>query len=134
MNAIERVIWRCIALGACAAVAACTEYWAKPGGTPAEFEAAKANCQTRAYADFPPALRQVMVSPGYTTPLQTVCNGGPNASNCIMTGGQYSPPSFMMVDQNEAGRNSAARSCLFAAGWQPAKNKEDAEAISRSAP
>jgi hypothetical protein len=40
----------------------------------------------------------------------------------------------MLIDQNEGGRSSAARSCLFAAGWRPAKNKEEAEAISRSAP
>nr|WP_294510637.1 hypothetical protein [uncultured Rhodopila sp.] len=123
-----------IMFGACVAVAACTEYWAKPGGTPAEFEAAKAACQSQAYAQFRPVMQQVMVSPGYVTPLQTICNGGQYGTNCYTTGGQYLPPSFMMVDQNEAGRNSAARSCLFAAGWQPARNKADAEAISRSAP
>jgi hypothetical protein len=125
---------RWFVLGAAAALAACTQYWAKPGGTPAEFEATQAACQNQAYAQFPPAMQQVMVNPGYVTPLQTICNGAGYASNCYTTGGQYIPPSFMLVDQNAGGRSSAVRSCLFAAGWQPAKNKAEAEAISRSAP
>jgi hypothetical protein len=52
--------------------------------------------------------------------------------NCFTTGGQYMPPVYMPVDQNQAGRNSGVRSCLFAAGWQPVKNKAEAEAVTNS--
>ena len=114
------------------ALAGCTQYWAKPGGTPAEFEATKAACQAQAYSQFPPMPQQVMITTGYTTPLQTSCAGSGYAVNCFTTGGQYVPPAYITVDQNNAARNSGLRSCLFAAGWQPVKNKEEAVEVTQS--
>jgi len=78
-------------------------------------------------------MHQVMTSPGYTTPLQTSCTPVGYSVNCFTTGGNFVPPSYMLVDQNQDARNSAFRSCLYAAGWLPAKNREEAEAITNSA-
>jgi len=54
------------------------------------------------------------------------------AVNCYTTGGQYSPPAYMMVDQNQGARNSAVKSCLYAAGWVPVKDKAEAQAVTNS--
>jgi hypothetical protein len=113
-------------------LAGCTQYWAKPGGTPAEFDATKAACEGRAYSQFPPVLQQVMLTQGYTTPMQTNCTPIGYTVSCYTTGGQYIPPAYMTIDQNLTGRNSAFRSCLYSAGWQPVKNKEEADAVTNS--
>lgn len=127
-------ICRWTIIAACVSLAGCTQYWAKPGGTYAEFDATKAACDSRAYYQFPPVLQQVMLAPGYITPLQTNCTPIGNSVSCYTTGGQYIPPSYMMVDQNRDGRSSAVRSCLYSAGWQPVKNKEEADAVMNSGP
>jgi hypothetical protein len=110
-----------------------SQLWAKPGGTPAEFEGAKAGCNTQSYAMFPPMMQQVMVMAGYVTPVQTSCSGGGYAVNCFTTGGNYVPPLYVPVDQNQGARNSAVRSCLMTAGWQPVKDKEEAALVTNSA-
>jgi len=78
-------------------------------------------------------MMPVMISPGYTTPIQTTCNGYGYSVSCTQSGGQTYPPSYINVDQNQSTRQSAVRSCLLQAGWQPVKNKE-AEAVSNSRP
>ncbi len=113
-------------------LASCTQYWAKPGGTQAEFDATKAACNGRAYSRFPPMLQQVQLTAGYTTPLQTNCMPTGNSVSCTTTGGQYVPPAYMSVDQNLVGRDSAFRSCLYQAGWKTAKDKAEAEAITNA--
>jgi hypothetical protein len=120
------------ALLASLVLSGCTQYWAKPGGTPAEFEATKASCEQQSYGQFPPMPMPVMISPGYTTPIQTTCNGFGYSVSCTQTGGQSYPPSCITVDQNQGARQGAVRSCLFEAGWQPVKNKEEAAAIASS--
>ena len=110
-------------------ISACTQYWAKPGGTSAEFDATKTACNGRSYAQFPPAFRQVMIMGAYTTPMQTTCTGFGYTTNCYTTGGQYVPATYMTVDDNESARSSSAVSCLYSAGWRPAKDKEDAQRI-----
>jgi hypothetical protein len=117
---------------ACACLAGCTQYWAKPGGTKAEFEGTKAACEGRAYSQFPPMMQQVQLTSGYTTPLQSICTPIGYSVSCYTTGGQYVPPAFMNIDQNETGRTAALRSCLYQAGWQPAKDREEAEMITNS--
>jgi len=120
-------------LGAVLGLTACTQYWAKPGGTSAEFEATKAACTTQAYGQLPPIMQQVQISGGYTTPMQTSCSGFGNSVNCFTTGGQYIPPASVPIDVNQGARNSAVRSCLMMAGWQPVKDRAEAEAIAGSA-
>ena len=116
-------------------VCGCTEYWAKPGGTPAEFEAAEAACIARSYQQFPPMPQMVMVSSGQTTSItNTKCSGSGSSTSCTSIGGHFTVPSFVTVDYNENARDSAVRACLFAAGWVPAKNEEEAEAIFNSPP
>jgi hypothetical protein len=125
---------RWIALSTTLGLMACTQYWAKPGGSPEEFDATQSACQAQSYSQFPPIMQQVQITAGYTTPVQTNCNGYGYgyAVNCVSTGGQYIPPAYVTVDQNGAGRNSAFRSCLFTAGWRQVKNKEEAEAVTNS--
>src|SRR6202034_466052 len=75
---------------------------------------------------------QTMLTSGYTTPMQTTCTGGGYTVNCFTTGGQYVPPAYMTTDLNQSGRSSAVRACLFAAGWQPVKDKDEARAVTNS--
>lgn len=128
-----RPLWpNLVTVFAVMAMTSCTQYWAKPGGTAAEFEATKAACQAQSYVEFPPMPDQVMLLGGYTTPLQTTCTGSGYAVNCFTTGGQYIPPTYITVDRNEAARVSGFKSCLYAAGWQQVKNKEEAAEVTRS--
>ncbi len=125
---------RWTSLAAVMALAACTEYWGKPGGTSAEFEATKAACTSQAYEQFAPNMRQVEISRGYTTPMQTNCTGFGNSVNCSTTGGQYMPSVYVPIDMNEGQRNGASRSCLIIAGWQPVKDRDEARALNNTAP
>jgi hypothetical protein len=121
-----------VLLGAMIVSGCSPQLWAKPGGTEVEFEGAKASCNTRSFAEFPPMPQQIMIMAGYTTPIQTSCSGGVYAVNCFTTGGNYVPPSYVTVDQNQGARNSSVRSCLMTAGWQPVKNREEANAVTNS--
>jgi hypothetical protein len=116
-------------------VSACApQIWAKPGGTPAEFEYVKAGCSAQSYNMFPPVYQEVRVQPGYYTPMQTSCYGSGVANNCFTSGGYYVPPTFVPVDQNQGARSSAARSCLMMAGWQPVKDEAEAALVTNSVP
>ena len=113
-------------------VTACTQYWAKPGGTEAEFEVTKGSCGAQSFQQFPPMPQLVAVGGGYITPLQTQCVQRGNRQDCYTVGGQYVPPMYGTVDMNESARVAAFRSCLLAAGWVPAKDKAEAQAITNS--
>lgn len=118
-----------VALSGCA-----PQIWAKPGGTSVEFEATKAACISQSYSQFPPMPEQIMIMAGYVTPVQTTCSGGGYTVNCFSTGGNYIPPAYVTVDQNQNARNSGFRSCLMTAGWQPVKNQDEAAAVTNSRP
>jgi hypothetical protein len=113
----------------------CTEYWAKPGGTEAEFEATESACVARSYQQFPPMPQMVMVSSGNAASItNTKCSSTGSSTNCTSIGGHFSMPSVTVVDINEDARYSAVRACLFAAGWVPAKNEAEAKAIFNASP
>lgn len=116
-----------VALSGCA-----PQIWAKPGGTPVEFEGTKAACNAQSYSEFPPMPQQIMIMAGYVTPVQTSCTGSGYSVNCFSTGGNYVPPAYVTVDQNQNARNSGFRSCLMTAGWQPVKNQDEAAAVTNS--
>jgi hypothetical protein len=109
-------------------LAGCAERWAKPGGTPQEFEATRTYCSAGAYQMFPPMPRLVPGSPGYFTPARQVCRNG----RCWMQGGVWMPPTVNTVDDNAPGRNQQVRACLFSAGWQPVENEAQAAAITNA--
>lgn len=111
--------------------AGCTRYWAKPGGTGAELEAAKANCETTSLARFPPELQLVRSSPGDIAPLTTNCVPGPNGPHCVTAGGVLVSPSYATIDLNRPARRNAWEACMMAGGWRQAKDKAEAEAITR---
>lgn len=78
-------------------------------------------------------MQQIMMTQGYVTPMQTSCTGTGYAMNCFTTGGNYIQPVYMPIDQNQGARNSAARSCLMSAGWQPVKDKEEGALVTNAA-
>ena len=103
-------------------LSACAERWEKPGATEQDLDAAKSSCFTRASAQFPPLVRLVPVTDGYTTPVTTNCSSGRNSTSCTTSGGQYVPPTMGQVDDNQKARDQAVRACLFEHGWHIAKD------------
>ena len=102
------------------AVAGCTRYWAKPGGTDAEWAATEDRCETDALHRFPLAP----VGLGYYAPWGSQCTIGPTGPACVTYSGTES-------DLNGQSRSGAFRACLIDAGWLPARDRDDAAAISR---
>ena len=111
-----------------ALLAGCAERWAKPGGTPEQFEATRTRCEAQAFQVFPPAMRLVQASPGYFTPARQVCD----RKRCWTEGGAWVPPTIASVDDNAPGRRQQTRACLFAQGWQPVENDAQAAAITNA--
>ena len=112
----------------------CAERWEKPGATEYEFNAMKAACSSRAAARFPPMMRQVQLTNGYTTPITTNCSGYGYSVTCNTTGGQYVPPVIISVDDNNGVRSQDTRSCFFENGWRPEKDHPQEAAASEGAP
>src|SRR3954453_1345173 len=108
----ERWLAMCLALS----LTGCNQYWAKPGATPAEFDATMTACEAWAYRLFPLMMEQVQLSPGYTTPLSTVCEPQGHRVSCYPTGGTYVPPDYGSVDRNGRAREYAVSACLNDAG------------------
>jgi hypothetical protein len=105
-------------------VAGCAQYWARPGGTQAELDAAKDGCETGALKRFPMMVQNgLTVVPGVVAPV-TQCTTGPGGNTCITNYGSE-------FDANGSARAGAFRQCMIAAGWLPTKDKDEAEAISR---
>jgi hypothetical protein len=122
----------CAVLIILAVLSGCAEHWAKPGGTEAELQRTKAECETQSYARFPPVLQQVMMSPGYFAPPETRCHTRDGQTRCHTVGGFWVPPSFQTVDLNQDGRNSARNACMYAHGWMLAEDAKEAAAITAS--
>jgi hypothetical protein len=106
-------------------VAGCSRYWARPGGTTAEWESTRAACEQQAISRFP--LFPINRAPGgiYLANPTTFCAFGPAGPSCATYGGTE-------VDLNGQPRGEAFRACAIAAGWLPAKDQRDADAITRS--
>jgi len=104
------------------ALSGCIERWEKPGATPQEFDAMKASCISRAYARFPPRVREIALTGAYTAPIQTSCSEYGYNVACSQTGGQYIAPITTTVDDNQYARNQDTRACFYESGWQPAEN------------
>jgi hypothetical protein len=114
----KRLIASVAVLAAMLLITGCADTWVKPGSTEQEFEATKAECLSRAAARFPPMYQQVQIANGYTTPVNTTCNGfGGYSVNCSSTGGQYVPPAVLNLDANVGARREDTRSCFFENGW-----------------
>jgi hypothetical protein len=112
-------------------VTGCTQYWAKPGGTPDELAAAKDNCEAAALGWFPMAPQPILVSPGYIVPLTANCVPGPDGPHCVAGGGGFNSPMYSTFDLNQPARHNAYQACLMERGWRPAKDKQEADAIMR---
>jgi hypothetical protein len=112
----------------------CAERWAKPGGTPQAFEAARTGCEAQAYGAFPPLPRTVLVAPGHFTPARQVCRRRGPFTDCWLEGGYWVPPQFAEVDDNQPGRRQQTRACLFAQGWRPVESEAEAAAVTAAVP
>jgi uncharacterized lipoprotein len=100
----------------------CAERWEKPGATEQDFDAMKVACSNLAAKHFPPMMRQVPITNGYTTPVTTTCNSHGDSVTCSTRGGDYVPPLLGAIDDNEESRDQAIRACFFEKGWRPAKD------------
>jgi hypothetical protein len=121
-----------LGLGVLLALAGCVEHWAKPGGTRAELDFAKASCEAESYTRFPVAPQQIMTSPGRWLPPETQCWTTNGKTQCRTIGGQWLPPTFRMIDLNDNARDSARVACLYRNGWVLADDEKAAAAITRS--
>jgi len=92
-----------------------------------------AACETWAYRLLPLAMEQGQSSPGYVTPLTSVCEPYHHRVACYPTGGTYVPPNYESVDRNGRARDYAVTACLNEAGWRPVGSRAEAEAITKSA-
>src|SRR5258708_20813157 len=93
-------LWVAAVVTLAAALAGC-ETWVKPGGTPQEFDAMRAQCSAQAYGRFPPLVRPVQTSGGHYTPTTTHCVTKGNVTDCTQTGGHYVPPTFSTTHDNQ---------------------------------
>jgi len=112
----------------------CAQHWAKSGGTSAEFDSTKAVCRDWTYQYLPQELEDVQLSPGYITPLSSVCEPRGHRIGCVPVGGTYVPPNYAAVDRNDRARSYAMTACLNDAGWVSVDSKAEAQRITNSAP
>ncbi len=131
-KAFRRSIGRGFALLAILGLAGCAEHWAKPGGTKAELDFTKANCEAESYTRFPVVPQQIMTSPGRLLPPETQCSTVNGKTQCRTFGGQWLPPTFRIIDLNDNARDSARVACLYRNGWVLADDEKAAAAITRS--
>jgi hypothetical protein len=103
------------------AATGCTRYWARPGGTSAEWEAARDKCETEAVTRFP--LAPVLAGGlAYYAPVGSRCSLAPMGPTCRTYGGTE-------IDLNGQSRSTAFRRCLIEAGWSRARDQQEADAI-----
>ena len=108
-------------------LAGCATKWSHPNGG-GNFHSDLYQCEQEAAVSYPPAMTQVMTSPGYQAPQQTNtttnCNVNGQWINCRSTqqgasASVYnSPPTYMTVDNNAGARGGFVRQCLRAKGYQ----------------
>jgi len=101
----------------------CAERWEKPGASDADFQKTKAVCDDRAMLHFPISIRQIEIEGARMNPGVTNCtwSGSGGTMHCGTSGGQYEPPRFASVDDNQTARNQDVRKCFFDNGWHPAE-------------
>jgi hypothetical protein len=102
-----------VTVGGCAVYG---EYWYRPGGTEAQYEAAAANCERAAMARFPP---MTMGTPGYFATQDEWCQPTAGGTNCTIINPGYLPQVRSEADTNDGPRENAFRSCMLAGGWRP---------------
>ena len=92
-----------------------TEYWVRPGGSEAAFEAAASRCESDALARFPP---MTFGQKGYFATPNTWCTPTAGGTNCSIINPGYLPQAQSAADTNEGPRENAVHQCLLAGGWQ----------------
>jgi len=112
-----------------ALLAGCAQYWARPGGTNQAFDAAKARCQSEAFARYPAGSRGGAIDQELIAPKPDLCVDAIHGIQCMSNGGQFSPIRL------SPGMSGPARemfgTCMAAAGWRPVANAAQGEAITR---
>jgi hypothetical protein len=102
-------------------------HWEKPGATEADFQRAQSICDAEAASQFPPNMREVVITPASVRPVTYNCNtvGDSYYANttCAPTGGQYVPAVTQTVDDNSNARFDYGQACLFRNGWQKVRNR-----------
>ena len=114
-----------------ASMAGCAQYqWQKYGASQAEFNRDTYECQMEAARTYPTAMVTQQISSGYTTAATTNCYStgaaygagasvyGSSNTNCTTTPGVQVQPVAYTADVNANYRAQAAKSCLYARGYQ----------------
>lgn len=123
-----------LALGLLALTGCAQFQWQKYGATQDDWNRDTYSCQMEAARTYPTQLASYQVASGYQTPTNTNCSSsgsaygsggynnsyvsGNSSTNCTTTGGNYVPPTTSTYDANQNNRNQAAKSCMYARGWQ----------------
>lgn len=97
----------------------CAERWEKPGASDGDFQKMKAVCADKAMLHFPPIIRQIEIEGARMNPVVTSCSGSGVTMRCGTSGGQYTPPTYAPVDDNQTARDQDTRKCFFDNGWRP---------------
>jgi hypothetical protein len=92
------------------------QYWARAGGTEAEFEIAAGKCESDAMSRYPPIT---LGQRGYFSTPDTWCTPTAGGTNCVLINPGYLPQAQSAADTNELPRENAFHACLLAGGWQP---------------
>ena len=93
-------------------------HWEKFGGTQGEFEQMKAACMVEGHNNVPAKERTVLLSDGYYRQTNDCHKQG------CSTYGDYMPPRYGVVDENEDLRNQVVRACFYRNGWQEVEDKK----------
>ncbi len=101
-----------ILLSAICLLVACSATWYKPGASQQDFNVDRQECLAQAYREAPTATVAVPITPGSNQPIYTNCAGGYNSMSCTTTGGGYTPPAHIYVDQNSSARDAIFKDCL----------------------
>ena len=91
-------------------------YWAKTGGSEAEFARDEYDCDQTTLARYPPIT---LGQRGYFATEQSFCSPTPAGPNCVLINPGYLPQAQPANDQNELPREQAFHACLMARGWRP---------------
>lgn len=97
----------------------CTEYrqyWAKPGGSEADFAVDASHCEDQAVHQYPPVSLGL---PGYFPNQQTWCTPTSGGPNCQIINPGYLPQATSSADRNAGPREGAFGECMLARGWRP---------------
>jgi len=104
------------------ALSGCTTYYEHPTKGESAFNRDQNSCVSQGYASLPVYETSYMTA-GSTSSTQTNCQLYGNTANCTSTGGNYSPPTKVVTNNDANGIRRAffVHRCLLGKGWSETK-------------